>query len=80
MKIPRQVTKVTIFTKAYKIVADAYLPVQGRLTDFLNSRQEDKFIPLTDVHIFNIHDNSPLGQYEFCGLNSGEIVFITTEI
>ncbi len=79
MKIPRQKTRVVMVTDDYKIVGDAYLPIDARLTDFMNSRGDHSFIPVTDVCIYKNSNGKLFMKLKFVNINTDRILLISTE-
>jgi len=79
MKIPRQKVRLIALTANYKIVGDAYLPIQARLSDFMNSHVEHKFIPVTDAKIYDISNKSLFMEFKFATINIEEVVLASTE-
>jgi len=79
MKIPRQKTKVLILTENYKIIGDAYLPVEARLTDFMNSRSDHNFIPVTDAFIYKNSNGKLFMKSKFININTDLVLLVSNE-
>jgi hypothetical protein len=71
---------VLIYVHGYKILGTVYLPLGGRLTDFLNTKglgaEGEIFIPVTDASIFTIDDGSLIHYTPFLNVNKDKILFI----
>ena len=71
---------VLVYVSGYKIFGTVYLPMGGRLTDFLNTKglgaEGEVFIPVTDASIYNISDDSLIHYTPFLNVNKDKILFI----
>ena len=71
---------VLIYVPGFKIFGTIYLPLGGRLTDFLNTKglgaEGEVFIPVTDASIFDISNNSLLHYTPFLNVNKERILFV----
>jgi len=71
---------VLVYVSGYKIFGTVYLPMGGRLTDFLNTKglgaEGEVFIPVTDARIYNISDDSLIHYTPFLNVNKDKILFI----
>ena len=71
---------VLVYVSDYKIFGTVYLPMGGRLTDFLNTKglgaEGEVFIPVTDASIYNISDDSLIHYTPFLNVNKDKILFI----
>jgi len=79
MKIPRDKVRIVALTNNYKIVGDAYLPVQSRLSDFMNSLDDHKFIPVTDAKIYDISNSNLFMEFKFATINTNTLILVSTE-
>lgn len=71
---------VLVYVQDYKILGTVYLPLGGRLTDFLNTKglgaEGEVFIPVTDASIYSISDGSLIHYTPFLNINKDKILFI----
>ncbi len=80
LAIQKDQHKATIFLNAYRIVGTVYLPIGGRVSDFVNYNvSEGPFIPLTDVQVYTIETDELLFTTEFLAVHRNQINFLTID-
>jgi hypothetical protein len=71
---------VLIYVPGFKILGTIYLPLGGRLTDFLNTKglgsEGEVFIPVTDASIFDLTNGSLIHYTPFLNVNKERILFV----
>ncbi|MGA1863550.1 MAG: hypothetical protein ACMUHX_00650 [bacterium] len=79
-KTKKDSINVIVYVSGYKILGTVYLPLGGRLTDFLNTKglgaEGEVFIPVTDASIYNISNDSLIHYTPFLSINKENILFI----
>ncbi|MGA1841354.1 MAG: hypothetical protein ACMUIU_12075 [bacterium] len=79
-KTKKDSINVIVYVSGYKILGTVYLPLGGRLTDFLNTKglgaEGEVFIPVTDASIYSISDDSLIHYTPFLSINKDNILFI----
>jgi hypothetical protein len=79
-KTKKDSTNVLVYVSGYKILGTVYLPLGGRLTDFLNTKglgaEGEVFIPVTDASIYSIPDDRLIHYTPFLNINKDKILFI----
>ena len=79
-KTKKDSINVIVYVSGYKILGTVYLPLGGRLTDFLNTKglgaEGEVFIPVTDASIYSISDDSLIHYTPFLSINKENILFI----
>ena len=79
-KTKKDIINVLVYVSGYKILGTVYLPLGGRLTDFLNTKglgaEGEVFIPITDARIYDITDGSLIHSTPFLNINKDRILFI----
>ncbi|MEW5766271.1 MAG: hypothetical protein AB1797_01420 [bacterium] len=63
-----------IFTDYYRLEGTIHVKAGDRFSDFLNVSKD--FIPLTNVSLYTMPDNTLLYQVGFLGLNRKDITII----
>lgn len=79
-KTKKDSINVIVYVSGYKILGTVYLPLGGRLTDFLNTKglgaEGEVFIPVTDASIYSISDDGLIHYTPFLSINKENILFI----
>ena len=79
-KMKKSNIRVLIYVSGFKIFGNIYLPIGGRLTDFLNTKglgaEGEVFIPVTDASIHDISNGHLLHYTSFLNVNKDKILFI----
>ncbi|MGA1796450.1 MAG: hypothetical protein ACMUIL_11395 [bacterium] len=79
-KAKKDNVNVLMYVDGYRILGTVYLPLGGRLTDFLNTKglgaEGEIFIPVTDASIFSLDDGSLIHYTPFLNVNKDKILFI----
>lgn len=79
-KTKKDSINVLVYVSGYKILGTVYLPLGGRLTDFLNTKglgaEGEVFIPVTDASIYSISDDNLIHYTPFLNINKDKILFI----
>lgn len=72
--------RVLIYVSGFKIFGNIYLPIGGRLTDFLNTKglgaEGEIFIPVTDASIHDMSNGQLIHYTSFLNVNKKNILFI----
>lgn len=80
LTIQKDQHKATIFLNAYRIVGTVFLPVGGRVSDFVNwNVSEGPFIPLTNVQVYTVESDELLFTTEFLAVHRNQINFLTID-
>ena len=75
VKIQKEKRSVTAYTYHYKIKGKVFTPTGGRLSDFIGSVGQKKFIPVADAVVTDIFGNK-ICKTDFMELNIDEIIFL----
>jgi len=75
MKVPKEITRLVIYTSQYKIIGDYHIQPGSRLSDNLNVRNGREFLPITNAEIFSV-DGKKLTQAPFMQINKRHIVMV----
>jgi len=79
-KRKKDIVNVFIYIPGFRISGSIYLPLGGRLTDFLNTKglgaEGEIFIPVTDASIYDIEKGSLLHYTPFLNVNKDNILFV----
>ena len=71
---------VLIYMPGFRILGTIYLPLGGRLTDFLNTKglgsEGEVFIPVTDASIFDLTNGTLIHYTPFLNVNKENILFV----
>lgn len=78
MKIVKEVKTVIAYTYNYKIKCDVFMSPGSRLSDFIGSLGQKKFIPVSNAVVTDIFGN-PVCKTKFLELNMDEIIFLLPE-
>ena len=78
VKIQKEKRLVTAYTYHYKIKGKVFTPAGGRLSDFIGSAGQKKFIPVVDAAVTDIFGNK-ICKTDFMELNIDEIIFLIPE-
>lgn len=77
-KIEKEETPIVAYTQYFKIEGKVYIPMGARLSDFISSAQQRKFIPVADGVVTDLAGNQ-VCRTEFLELNKDEIIFLVPE-
>lgn len=75
VKIQKEEKAIIAYTRNYKVEGKMYLPIGARLSDFISSAQQKKFIPVTGAVVSDLSGNQ-VCKTDFLELNRDEIVFL----
>ena len=79
-KRKKDVVDVIIYIPGFRISGTIYLPLGGRLTDFLNTKglgaEGEIFIPVTDASIYDAQKGGLLHYTPFLNVNKENILFV----
>lgn len=70
----RNPVEVVIFTEQYRIVGTMYVVPGTRVTDYLVSRVEGNFIPLTDVKVYSVKSAQLFFETKFLNVSVSAII------
>lgn len=75
VRIEKEQKPIVAYTPYYKIEGRVYTPIGARLSDFISSAQQKKFIPVTDAMVTDLSGNQ-VCKTNFLELNKDEIIFL----
>ena len=78
VKIEKEQKPVVAYTYSYKIKGKVFTPPGSRLSDYISSVGQKKYIPMTDVLVTDIFGNE-ICKSKFIELNKDEIIFLVPE-
>jgi hypothetical protein len=77
---PRRVKKekliVVILTTDYKIEGEVHIQPASRLTDYVNSKNDEMFIAITNAEVTPIHQESNATKVDYLALNKKDVIMI----
>ena len=77
-KIEKEKMQIIAYTYHYKIRGKIFMPTGARLSDFISSSGQKKFIPVVDAAVTDIFGNE-ICKTGFLELNMDEIIFLLPE-
>jgi len=77
LQVDREHINVTIYTQTLKFTGEIYVPLRGRISDYLNKtlRATDTFIPITNATCYDLEDKV-LHYSDYMALNKNQIQLI----
>jgi hypothetical protein len=73
-KIEKQQHEVIIYTRIMKIDGYIHVAPGERISDFLSSKYDENFIPVTNVKISEIVGSATIQRAEYLSINKNEII------
>lgn len=80
LKAKRDRVEVMIYTQNHRVEGEVHTQPGGRLTDFVNSRGDQSFIPVTNAKVYDMSGEKQLFTADFLAVNKNGIsmIFPTT--
>ena len=73
-KIKKQQHEVVIYTRIMKVECSIHIVPGERVTDFLSSKYDEDFIPVTNAKISEIVGSATIQRAEYMSINKNEII------
>ena len=78
VKIEKEQKSIIAYTYHYKIKGNIFMPPGARLSDYISSVGQKKFIPVANAIVSDIFGNE-ICRTKFLELNKDEIIFLFPE-
>jgi len=75
MKIEKEQKPIIAHTASYKVTGKVFIPPGGRISDFISSTAQRKFIAVADAVVTDIFGKE-ICKADFLELNRDEIIFL----
>lgn len=76
LKSKRDKVEVVIYTQQFRVQGEVHTQPGGRLSDFVNSRADQIFIPVTNAKIYPVSEERLLFTVDFIAINRNRISMI----
>lgn len=80
LQVDREHVSVTIYTQNLRLTGEIYVPLKGRISDYLNKtlHAADTFIPITNATCYDL-EGKVLHHTDYMALNKNQIQLMMTQ-